>query len=411
MNGTDLEALLARQQPGRSLEREFYLDAGIWRLDVERVLSNKWHLVGHVAQVPESGDYFTVDLLDESIIVVRAGDDIKAFYNVCRHRGAQLCTAASGQKDRFTCPYHGWTYALDGTLAAAPMMAESFEPGQHGLHTCTVRVFEGVILICLSEAPPNFDALFASYAPLLQFYGLRDAKIAAQRRYTVNANWKLVVENGLECYHCFGVHPVFALARSRAQVKAIGTDERTCPADIAEQFGEEFETWRATVMALPEYVGSMVTDDESSDHLRWLYRGPLAEGYVTESIDGKPVAPFIGDFDHYDNATSTALFNPWSWIFASSDHAVTFRWTPTGADSTEVELTWLVDPHARENEDYDPDRVAKVHWDTSLEDKHIIESVRIGIRSRHYRPGQLSRQEATVERFVRWYLRQLQASS
>jgi len=411
MNGTGLEALLARQQPGRSLEREFYLDAGIWRLDVERVLSSKWHLVGHVAQVPHSGDYFTVELLDESIIVVRAGNDINAFYNVCRHRGAQLCTAMRGNKDRFTCPYHGWTYDLDGALSAASMMADDFELAAHGLVRCAVRVFEGVIFVCLSDAPPDFDALFSNYAPLLQLYGLRDAKIAAQRRYTVDANWKLVVENGLECYHCFGVHPVFALARSRAQVKAIGTDERTCPADIAEQFGEEFETWRATVKALPEYVGSMVTDDESSDHLRWLYRGPLAEGYVTESIDGKPVAPFIGDFDHYDNATSTALFNPWSWIFASSDHAVTFRWTPTGVDSTEVELTWLVDPHAREHEDYDPDRVAKVHWDTSQEDKHIIESVRIGVGSRRYQPGQLSCQEATVDRFVRWYLRQLQASS
>ena len=158
---------------------------------------------------------------------------------------------------------------------------------------------------------------------------------------------------------------------------------------------------------MPEYAGALVDDDEHSDHLRSLIRTPLAEGYVTESVDGKPVAPLMGEFDQYDNATTILLFNPWSWIFASSDHAVTFRWTATGVDSTEVEMIWLVSPTAEENTDYDPERVARIQWDTALEDKAIVESVRNGIASRSYRPGQLSRQEATVDRFVRWYLRQL----
>ena len=404
----DVHKLVSGHRSGRSLERDFYLDPAVWALDVERVLSSKWHLVGHVAQIPVTGDYFVVELLGESIIVVR-GDagEVRALYNVCRHRGAQLCTASSGNKARFTCPYHAWTYRLDGSLSNAPLMAEDFQAADHALNKCHVRVIEGVILICLAETPPSFDDLFSGYKPLLAFYGLADAKIAARRRYTVAANWKLVVENGMECYHCFGVHPVFAKARSPAQVRSIGTDETSCPPDVSTRYEAEYGDWLRTLSVLPEYVGALLDDDKHSDHLRWLFRTPLARGYVTESVDGKPVAPLMGKFDQYDNATTTLLFNPWSWIFASSDHALTLRWTPTGVDTTEVEMTWFVNPSAEENKDYDPDRVAKIQWDTALEDKAIIESVRKGIASRQYRPGQLSRQEATVDRFVAWYLGQL----
>ena len=160
-------------------------------------LSNKWHQVGHVALVPDPGDYFVVELLGESIIVVRGDDDeIRALYNVCRHRGAQLCSAANGNKALFTCPYHGWTYRLDGALAAAPLMAADFDPADHALSTCHVRVLEGIIFINFAETAPDFDRLFATYAPLLRFYGLAHAKIAMRRRFSVAANWKLVVENG-----------------------------------------------------------------------------------------------------------------------------------------------------------------------------------------------------------------------
>ena len=412
MTTNGLQDLITRQQSGRSLEREFYLDPAIWALDVERVLSNKWHQVGHVALVPDPGDYFVVELLGESIIVVRGDDDeIRALYNVCRHRGAQLCSAANGNKALFTCPYHGWTYRLDGALAAAPLMAADFDPADHALSTCHVRVLEGIIFINFAETAPDFDRLFATYAPLLRFYGLAHAKIAMRRRFSVAANWKLVVENGLECYHCFGVHPVFAKVRSRAQNRSIGTDETTCPPQVQAQYAAEYRQWRESLTQLPEYAGALVDDDEHSDHLRSLIRTPLAQGYVTESVDGKPVAPLMGEFEQYDNATTISLFNPWSWIFASSDHAVTLRWAATGVDSTEVEMIWLVSPSAEENTDYDPQHVARIQWDTALEDKAIVESVRNGIASRSYRPGRLSRQEATVDRFVRWYLRQLSTTN
>ena len=233
---------------------------------------------------------------------------------------------------------------MDGALAVAPMMAADFDPADHALSTCQVRVLEGIIFINFAGTPPDFDQLFATFAPLLRFYGLAEAKIAMRRRFHVAANWKLVVENGLECYHCFGVHPMFAKVRSRAQNRSIGTDETTCPPEVQAQYAAEYRKWRESLTLLPEYAGTIVDDDEHSDHLRSAIRTPLAEGYVTESVDGKPVAPLMGEFDQYDKATSILLFNPWSWIFASSDHAVTLQWNATGADSTEVEMIWLVNP-------------------------------------------------------------------
>ncbi len=404
----NLEALIAQHQPGHSLSRDFYLDPGIWEADVERVLSSKWHLVGHVAQLPESGDYFLIEMLDESIIVLRdSAGGIRALHNFCRHRGAQLCKEKSGNRRRFVCPYHGWTYGLDGRLLSAPLMDDDFDPAVHGLQRCQVQILEGVIFVNVGDKTPDFDELFAEYRPLLSFYGLASAKIAVQRRYTIAANWKLVVENGLECYHCFGVHPVFAKARSPAQTQLIGGSNETNLAEAKAIFAAELSEWERNLKQLPGYVGQLVDDDDHSDHLRQLFRTPLADGYLTESVDGQPVAPLIGEFEEYDRGTTICLFNPWSWIFMSSDHAATFRWTATGVDSTEVEIIWLVNGEAREKLDYDPDHLANIQWVTAMEDKEIVERVRRGIGSRRYRPGKLSKQEASVDRFLRWYLGQL----
>jgi len=408
LNNEDLETLIARQQSGRSLDRDFYLDSDVWQADVERVLSKKWHLVGHLAQLPNCGDYFLIELLGESLIVLNdSTGEIRALHNFCRHRGAQICVEASGNRQGFACPYHGWTYALDGSLVSAPLMDDDFDPSTHALQHCHVRVLEGLILINLDAEPEDFDKLFADYQPLLSLYGLADAKIAVQRRYTVAANWKLVVENGLECYHCYGVHPVFAKARSPAQTQLIGADDPDCLPEARDKFAAEFAQWQAALEHLPEIAGSVLDDEEHSDHLRSISRTPLADEYLTESVDGQPVAPLMGQFKEYDMGTTVCLFNPWSWVFMATDHAVIFRWTALGAESTEVEMIWLVAPNAREAVDYDPERLASMQWVTAMEDKEIIERVCKGITSRRYRPGSLSKQEGSVTRFLRWYLGQL----
>ena len=140
----------------------------------------KWIVAGHVDQVRRKGDYFLYKVGQESIIVVRSDEtNINAFYNVCRHRGSVICTESSGRVTRLTCPYHAWSYGLDGELLAARLMPADFAKEENGLHRCHVRVFHGLIFINLSEQEPvNFDATFADLSPYLEFHGLADARIA-----------------------------------------------------------------------------------------------------------------------------------------------------------------------------------------------------------------------------------------
>jgi hypothetical protein len=172
------------------------------------------------------------------------------------------------------------------------------------------------------------------------------------------------------------VHPTFARTRSRALVRSIGTNAATCDAADTAALAGEVGAWRATLRDLPHQAGVLVDDDSDSDHLRSLSRLPLASGYLTESVDGQPVAPLPGGLREYDRATTVMMFNPWSWVFISSDYAATFRWTAVTRERTDWEMLWLVRGDARPGVDFDADRVARIHLLTSLEDKAMIERAR-----------------------------------
>src|ERR1700722_15088150 len=205
--------VIARLAPhtrlGYSLDREFYCDAEVFAADMDQVIGRKWLVAGHVDRVRNKGDYFLFKVGDESIIIVRSSEStINAFYNVCRHRGSLICTKPSGHVARLTCGYHAWSYGLDGALLAARLMPADFSKKDNGLHRCHIRVFHGFIFINLSDtAPVDFDAAFADLSPYLDFHGLTDAKIAHTQSYPTTANWKLIVENFVECYHSAPAHP------------------------------------------------------------------------------------------------------------------------------------------------------------------------------------------------------------
>ena len=153
-----LSALTGQYQPGKSLPQPFYCDAGVFREDRKHVLDPLWHLAGHAARIPHAGDYFLFGICAEEIIVVRDGNGaIRAHYNVCRHRGSRICTEASGNAKAFVCPYHAWTYRLNGTLRGARLMPGDFRPQDHGLHPCRVRELHGLIFVSLADEPVPFD--------------------------------------------------------------------------------------------------------------------------------------------------------------------------------------------------------------------------------------------------------------
>ncbi len=210
--------LAAHARSGYSLDQRFYCDDEVFAADMREIVMRKWIVAGHIDQVRRKGDYFLFKIGGESIIIVRSDETtINAFYNVCRHRGSVICTEPHGRVARLTCPYHAWSYGLDGALLAARLMPVDFAKEENGLHRCHVRVFNGFIFINLSEQEPvDFDATFGDLAPYLDFHGFADAKVAYSRSYPTDANWKLVVENFVECYHCAPSHPEFVFHASAA---------------------------------------------------------------------------------------------------------------------------------------------------------------------------------------------------
>ena len=158
MNNTDLKHLIQKQKRNFSLDQEFYINQHIFDLDVKNIFSKQWVFVGHVSRIPKFGDYFLFNIGKESIIIIRdKNGSVHAHYNVCRHRGSHICLENEGNTKALICPYHAWTYNLDGSLRGARLMEKGFDKTQWHLHACNVKIFEGLIFINLSENPNSFE--------------------------------------------------------------------------------------------------------------------------------------------------------------------------------------------------------------------------------------------------------------
>src|SRR5262245_8023438 len=199
---TELEKALAAWRRGYALPGAVYQGDAIYQQEMRRIFLKAWQYVGHVSQVPERGDYFLFEVAGESVIVVReSADVVNALLNVCRHRGSRICDAASGHEARLTCRYHGWSYALDGSLRAAAHTPEGFDKTRWGLRKLELRVFAGMIFINFDPQPVSFDSIARDLAGPLAPYQLENARVAHRQNYPISSNWKLAVENYCECYH------------------------------------------------------------------------------------------------------------------------------------------------------------------------------------------------------------------
>jgi Rieske 2Fe-2S family protein len=390
---------------GYSLERRFYCDDAVYASDMERVVGRKWIVAGHVDRVRRKGDYFLFKIGSESLIVVRSDEStINAFYNVCRHRGSLICTEPAGRVARLTCGYHAWSYGLDGALLAARLMPSDFSKEDNGLHRCHVRIFYGFIFINLSDGEPvDFDASFADLAPYLDFHGFADARIAFSRSYPTQANWKLVVENFVECYHCAPAHPEFCSMHPPEALIAFGAGPSSGPADAVEKYLPALEAWERRAAALGRPIGS-VDDGPESTHLRLLLQRTIRDGYETETQDGRPASSLMGKRAGFDQGRMYLAFSPFTHVVATNDFAVLFLFTPRDTMRTDVDLYWLVDAKATQ---VDIDRMIWGWDETTKQDKIITENNQAGILSKRYQPGRYSDHEKRVVTFQQWYAKQL----
>lgn len=400
-----IDALVTAQKPGHSLDRALYTDPAVFERDRERVFRNHWFLAGHASQVPQPGDYRLFEVAGESIILVRdAGGAVRAHYNVCRHRGSRVLLEPAGRARAMTCRYHGWTYATDGSLQAAPRMGEDFCPADHGLFPCALREVEGLLFVSLSEPPgPPIDDVVAGLTPYLRLHGIADARVAHSEVYPVHANWKLTIENYLECYHCKPAHPQYCGVEIKADKIGDGS-----PAALA-RYESRREGWhaRATELGtiLPDYATELPLDERlPRAQFGAAYRAPLRDSHVSATEDGRPAAPLMGGFRDYDGGETALGLGPFTYMLAYNDYATFFQFVPRAAEQSEMVVTWLVHGSAREGFDFDLGRLTWLWTVTTEQDKSIIEANAAGVRSARYRPGPSSVLEADLDGFREWYL-------
>lgn len=210
----DLQTMTAareRVEAGRTLGRSWYLDREVYEAEREAVFQRSWQYVAHAGELARPGDHVVAPVGDFTVLVTRGQDGVlRAFHNTCQHRGHEL-VACSGNATALRCPYHAWTYGLDGRLVGAPHMRRQpgFDPGAVRLHELAVDTWECFVFVSCDPAPPSLAEWLGPLAERTAAMGLDFAALQPFRRieYDVAANWKIVVENSLECYHCHVAHP------------------------------------------------------------------------------------------------------------------------------------------------------------------------------------------------------------
>lgn len=387
---------------GHSLPQSFYTADAMFEADLALLRRDMWLMADHESRIPAAGDFFTFELGTDSIIIARSKNGgIHAFHNVCRHRGSRLCASGTGHASRITCPYHNWTYDLEGRLIAARDMPEDFSKADHGLIPVAVGVCEGIIFVCLSDNPPSFDEFTRRLQPIMAPYSLGRTKVAGRLALPNAANWKLVVENFFECYHCQGAHPLLWSIHEPRKMMAFGAGAGSSDG-LGSDYEAEFEQWTKDEQALGRMT-EQFADDIHSPHFQSGGRLPIGRGHQTESFNGQPVAPSLLADGGFDGAQSYAIFNPLGMILMNSDHALAYRFTPRSAQVTDIEGIFLVREDAEEGKDYDLAALMRFWTVTLTEDKRITEDNQAGVNASAYRPGPYSRHEKRIADLVAWY--------
>jgi Rieske 2Fe-2S family protein len=405
---TRLESLLSSCRPGWSLPREFYSEEELYRADVECVWRTGWLFAGHSCEIPKAGDYFTLSVGEDSVVVIRAEDgSAHALHNVCRHRGSVICDQQAGHVSRFVCPYHQWTYGLDGKLMACRGMHE-IDKSQFSLRPVALAEIEGLIFISLAAEPSPFEPARQALAPLLKPQGFARARIAKAVDYLVKANWKLIWENNRECYHCNLNHPQYI----KANFDHYNADDAT-PAirdSMAKATAKVEAHFAGDTKATHKETGMTLFPDAERNIWFSANRTALVDGWVSESMDGKQVAPLMGDYKDTDVGTLRMRTLPNFWNHSSCDHGVSTRLLPAGPQLTAIRVWWLVDEKAVEGRDYDLAKLMPFWQLTSEQDWAICERQQRGVNSSAFTPGPYSTyKEYNVDSFVRWYVKMVQS--
>ncbi len=392
-----IEELIASQKPGYALDQRFYTDEDIYELEVERIINRNWILAGHESEIPEPGDYKVFKVARESAIIVRGKDGaLKAFANVCRHRGSRVCLESKGNAKKFTCPYHGWTYDIDGNLIAARNMDSDFDAGTHSLKSVSIDNLHGFLFICFTDSPLSLEGCKKDLAEPMAMFDMPNLRVAAYKDYAIAANYKLSIENYQECYHCATAHPDYA----RMHTLMLDSKKRE---RVQTHMLDKMEACGIREMEI-DYIDNRARPGEMGFGYS---RTALFDGYKSGSKDGSSVAPLLGALKDYDGGASDFNLGAFSFLLAYSDHVVAYVFTPVDKDNSKCEIYWLVRGDAEEGKDYDVEELTWL-WDVTTEaDKTIIANNSKGVHSRYYEPGPFSGMEDAEQDYIEWILTEL----
>ena len=393
-----IRAEIANRRPNFSLSRELYCDEGVYQTDLEQIFYREWLYAVPACEIPKTGNFATLQVGAYPVIIVRGGDGrVRAFHNVCRHRGQRLCPKANGSAPKLVCPYHQWTYDLDGKLLYARDMGDDFDASKYGLKPVHCVDLAGLIYICLAAVPPAINDLAKNLMSYLAPSGLADAKVALSSTIIEDGNWKLVMENNRECYHCGGSHPSLCRTYSDNPLMTVMEGPNAASAEILAHWK------RCDDAGLPaRFV--------NHPDMQWrLARVPLLDNAESFTMSTKAaVARRMGTIPWNDAGSLMYYHFPSSWTHFLPDHAIVFRIMPISPTQTQVTTNWLVHKDAVEGVDYDLQKLTEVWLATNDEDRRVVEENQKGILSPAYEPGPYSpHQEEGVIHFVDWYCKTL----
>jgi len=386
--------MLKTRDASFSLPQPFYCDERLFNIDMQEIFGNEWLIAGMTCEIPAKGNFIALQIGKNPIVVIRGAEGkIHAFHNVCRHRGSRLCVTDKGKVAKLVCPYHQWTYELDGRLLfAGTEMGADFDMKQYGLKPVHVKTAGGYIFVSLAENPPAIDDFLRTLEHYMEPYDMENTKVAVESRLMEQANWKLVIENNRECYHCNGSHP--ELLKTLLEWDDV-TDPRASQA-FKDQVAACTARWDAD--NIPYAHASFGLRNR-------IVRMPLLGGTVSMTLDGKPgCKKLMGRIKDPDLGSMRILHLPHAWNHCMGDHMIVFTVWPISAQESLVITKWLVHKDAVEGVDYDPERLREV-WDaTNAQDRRLAEENQRGINSTAYQPGPYSKTyEFGVINFLDWY--------
>jgi Rieske 2Fe-2S family protein len=406
-----VSSLTASRRPGHALPAGLYTRQDVFEADMKVFFGQHWILAGLECEIPEPGDTQTLDIGKSSVILIRDDDmQVRAFHNVCRHRGARILDAGANVVSKLVCPYHQWTYETNGALIRAPHMGVDFDKTCKSLKPVAMRSIGGLIYICLSDKPPaDIDFLQQTMEERLAPYDLRHAKVAHQVDVVEKGNWKLTMENNRECYHCVGSHPELCVSFIDLDFgfdpAALNAEDRAAAErHLAEHQARE-RRWEAD--GFKSTLVERVVDCETNFRTQRLAIAGKGESQTPDA--SAAVAKLMGTMTRKDLG-DVHLWAHNGWNHVMGDHAVVSMAFPLTPDTTLVRTRWLVNKDAVEGVDYDLHKLTSVWIATTEQDAALVSRTHIGVTDPSYEPGPYSPfTEGQLDNFATWYVQRMQA--